>query len=54
MVTIGSLAAEDLPINPIRCFIGENKRLANKDYLLFSTIEHLPGAATPAQIQLTI
>ena len=38
----------------IRRFIGENKRLANKDYLLFSTIEHPPGAATPAQIQLTI
>ncbi|MCP6600337.1 hypothetical protein NL513_28560, partial [Klebsiella pneumoniae] len=39
---------------PSAVLLAKNKRFANKDYLLFSTIEHLPGAATPAQIQLTI
>ncbi|MDH8346111.1 hypothetical protein QIG64_27265, partial [Klebsiella pneumoniae] len=46
--------AEYLPINPTRCLLAKNKRLANKDYLLLLSTEPLPGEAMPAQTRITL
>ena len=51
---LGVLLPNICQLIPSAVLLAKNKRLANKDYLLLSTVEHLPCAATPVQILLTI